>query len=469
LSLRARLLMALGYLVALVIVAFAIPLGLNLRDRVGTEVRADGRTQAAVLAAGVGRLVETRDEGRLAAVSRTVADASRARVVVVDRRGRVLADTADPTAIGADFSNRPELAATLAGQRFQSQRRSETLDQEILATAAPVFSGGRVVGAVRLTQSVDAVNAAVRRTALGIAAVGIAVLIAAFFAAFLLARQITRPIERLGAAADRIASGDLDARAPVEGSREQRSLARSFNVMTDRLSRALHAQTQFVADASHQLRTPLTGLRLRLEEAGATGDPAEARHHLDAGLEELDRMSHTIDDLLLLSRTGEREGQGEEVDLAEAVLDARRRWARTAAARDIALEAEPDGAGTIWASRADVDRAVDAVLENAIVYTPSGGRVLVRGTRDAVEVVDDGPGLAPGEEDEVFARFRRGTAGRGGAPGTGLGLPIARELMRAWGGDARLATRPEGGTRATLTGQAFAGSLPTGHYRRGDA
>jgi signal transduction histidine kinase len=460
-SLRARLLFALGYLVALVIVAFAVPLGLNLRDRVGSEVRADGRSQANVLAAGVGRLIATRDEERLAEVATAVSGPARARVVVVDRRGVVLADTADEEALGADFSSRPELAAALEGRRFQDQRRSETLDQEILATAAPVFDAGRVVGAVRLTQSVDAVNDAVRRTALGIVAVGLAVLLAALVAAFLLARGITRPIERLGAAADRIASGDLDARAPVEGSREQRSLARSFNVMTERLARALRAQTEFVADASHQLRTPLTGLRLRIEEARAGGDPAEAERHLDAGLQELDRMSHTIDDLLVLSRTGEREGHGEEIDLAEAATDARRRWSRTAAAREIALTAEHDGAGSVWASRADLDRAVDAVLENAIHYTPRGGHVTVRAGAAAIEVLDDGPGLAPGEEDDVFARFHRGRAGRGGgAPGTGLGLPIARELMRAWGGDAALANRPEGGTRATLTARPFAGSFP---------
>jgi len=451
-SLRARLLIALGYLVALVIVAFAVPLGLNLRDRVGSEVRAAARTQADVLAASAGRLIRPPDRAALADVSESVGDTARARVVVVDARGRVLADTADPEAIGVDFSSRPELAGALAGDRYQDQRHSETLDQDILATAAPVFDAGDVVGAVRLTQSVDAVNDAIRRTVVGIAAVGLAVLLVALLAAYLLARGITRPIERLGRATELIASGDLDVRAPVEGSREQRSLARSFNVMTERLARLLRAQAEFVADASHQLRTPLTGLRLRIEEARVSPDASERERHLDAGLDELDRMSSTIDDLLVLSRTGEREGEGEEVDLAEAAADARRRWVRTAAAREIALTAEHDGGGTVWASRADVDRALDAVVENAINYTPPGGHVAVRARAAAIDVLDDGPGLAPGEEDDVFARFRRGRSGVGGsAPGTGLGLPIARELMRAWGGDAVLANRPEGGACATLS------------------
>ena len=468
-SLRARLLIALGYLVALVIVAFAVPLGLNLRDRVADEVRADARTQANVLAAGAGRLVAARDREQLAELAESVSGAARARVVIVGDRGRILADTADPEALGADFSSRPELAAALRGDRFQDARRSDTLDRDILATAVPVFDAGQVVGAVRLTQSVAAVDDAVRRTVIGIAAVGLVVLLAALLAGWLLARAITRPIERLNAAADTIASGDLDARAPVEGSREQRSLARSFNLMTERLARAVRAQSEFVADASHQLRTPLTGLRLRIEEARASPDPEERRHHLDAGLDELDRMSGTIDDLLVLSRTGEREGRGEEVDLAEAAADARRRWGRAAAARDITLAAEHDGAGHVFASRADLDRAVDAVVENAIHYTPPGGHVLVRAQDTAIEVLDDGPGLAPGEEDDVFGRFHRGRAGRSGATGTGLGLPIARELMRAWGGDATLANRAEGGARATLTAPRFAGSLPPAAYGGRDA
>ena len=376
----------------------------------------------------------------------------------------MLADTAGAEALGVDFSSRPELAAALEGRRFQDQRRSDTLDQQILATAAPVFDGGRVVGAVRLTQSVEAVNDAVRRTAVGIATVGLVVLIAALLAAFLLARGITRPIERLGAAADRIASGDLDARAPVEGSREQRSLARSFNVMTERLARALRAQTEFVADASHQLRTPLTGLRLRIEEARASGDRADAEpppRRRAARSSTGCRTRSTTCSCSAAPASARAKGRRS--------TSPRRRPTRAGAGsapRPRARSRSPrstTAARQRWASRADLDRAVDAVVENAIHYTPRGGHVTVRAAGAAIEVLDDGPGLADGEEDEVFARFHRGHAGRGGgAPGTGLGLPIARELMRAWGGDAALVNRPEGGTRATLTGRPFAGSFPGG-------
>ena len=110
---------------------------------------------------------------------------------------------------------------------------------------------------------------------------------------------------------------------------------------------------------------------------------------------------------------------------------------------------------------ADLDRILDVLVENAIDYGPPGQSVTITTSPGRLAITDQGPGLAAGEEDDVFARFRRGRAGRGGgAPGTGLGLPIARELMRAWGGDAALANRPEGGTSATLTARPFAGSFP---------
>jgi two-component system, OmpR family, sensor kinase len=461
-TLRVRLLLALAYVLVLAVVALEVPLALSLRDRVDAEVRSQARSQADIVAATVsGRLTANR-AAELAEVVAAAARSVRGRVVVTGPDGALLADSAGTDRLGTDYGTRPEIAAALRGDPFQEQRRSETLDQEILATAVPIVERGRTVGAVRVTQSVDAVSRATRRAIVGLAAIGLLVLGLGLAAGVIIARQIAGPMRRLEDAARQVAEGDLTARAKVEGSAEQRTLARTFNEMTARVERLVAGQRDFVADASHQLRTPLTGLRLRIEEARATADAGERERHLDAGLDELDRMSATIDDLLLLSRTGEREGEGEAIDLADAAADARRRWERTAAARDIALTAQHDGAASVWASRADLDRAVDAVVENAIHYTPPGGHVTVVARGAAIDVLDDGPGLAPGEEDDVFARFHRGRAGRGGAPGTGLGLPIARELMRAWGGDAMLANRPEGGARATLTAPAADEFAPPG-------
>ena len=114
----------------------------------------------------------------------------------------------------------------------------------------------------------------------------------------------------------------------------------------------------------------------------------------------------------------------------------------------------------VWCARADLERALDAVIENAILYGAGGRTVTLRAMDSSIEVLDEGVGLAYGEEEQVFDRFQRGSAGRAGPTGTGLGLAIARELMRWWNGDATLDNRPEGGARATLRLPPFTGSLP---------
>jgi two-component system, OmpR family, sensor kinase len=124
----------------------------------------------------------------------------------------------------------------------------------------------------------------------------------------------SRPMARLTEAARRIAHGDLDHRAPVEGSAEQRSLAQSFNEMTDKLSRAVATEKRFVADASHQLRTPLTGLRLRLEEASHAETTEDAAPDLREGMREVDRLAGMVDELLALSRAQNGSGPGSELD-----------------------------------------------------------------------------------------------------------------------------------------------------------
>jgi protein-histidine pros-kinase len=198
-----------------------------------------------------------------------------------------------------------------------------------------------------------------------------------------------------------------------------------------------------VADASHQLRTPLSGLRLRLEEARAVARDREVEEEIDGALAEVDRLAAIVAELLLLSQAGEVDAPAEQVDLADA--------ARRAAARFDGRVATMSGAPVppVRCAPADLDRALDALIENALHY--GGGEVTLVPRPGAVDVLDEGPGIDPDELEDVFERFHRGRTGRSGPPGTGLGLPIARELMRRWGGDVRLANRDGGGTAATVS------------------
>ncbi len=425
------------------------------------EVRTQAQAQADLVAATAADLMAPRYRRALQTMVQKGAASVRGRILVVDAAGNVLVDTGSPPQIGVSYESRPEIEAALAGRQVQGERYSQTLHQQILATAVPIIRNGHPVGAVRVTQSVAAVHAAVNSVELRLGLIGLLVLLLGLFAGGLIAAQIARPIKRLEQVARRVAHGDLSARATVDGSREQRSLARSFNEMTDRISRLVRAHRDFVADASHQLRTPLTGLRLRLEEAKAVGSSPAADVELDAAIEEVDRLSHTVEELLVLSRAGERRLAASNVDLDELASSAVYRWRPTADGAGLALVLEGKGqGGAVWAAREDLERALDTLIDNALRYSPAGTIVTVRTGPNSIEVRDQGPGLGAGERELIFERFRRGQAGRSGPPGSGLGLPIARELAREWGGEVTLANREGGGAMATLTLPVQSSSQP---------
>ncbi len=477
--LRTGLLAALAYVLLLAIVALGVPLASSLSARVNDEVRSQAQAQADLVAATAADLLGTARRRELATLARSAADSVRGRVLVVDRGGVVIADSASPPQLGVSYANRtrPEMVSALRGRSVQTQRASRTLGEEILATAVPIIRNRATVGAVRVTQSVAAVHSAIRRVELGLAVIGAIVLALGLIVGAVLAGQIAGPLGRLERVARRVAGGDLSARAAIEGSREQRSLGESFNEMTARVQRLLGSQRAFVADASHQLRTPLTGLRLRIEEARAARGAPEAARELDAGLAEVDRLAQIVDELLVLSRAGERELPGERLDLRDVVRRALERWAPAAAERGIVLgegegvaERGPravveqarapgapasgvsvdGGAPEAWCAAADADRALDVLMENALAYSPRGTRVTLACARGAIEVCDEGAGLAESDGEAIFERFHRGSAGRGGPPGSGLGLAIARELAREWGGEVTLRNRAGGGAVATL-------------------
>jgi signal transduction histidine kinase len=318
--------------------------------------------------------------------------------------------------------------------------------------AVPVASGGEVHGAVRITFPTASLDARVRREWLQLAVLSAGVLGVVGVVGVVLARGVTRPVRELEATARRVAAGDLAARAPAtSGPAELRRLAATFNTTAARLEELVGAQERFVADAAHQLRSPLTALRLRLENL-VHQIPSPEVVKVEAAVAEVDRLSRIVDGLLLLARNEADHPRAEVVELTAAVVDRVDAWSDVAAERDVALRA--DVAGPVWALAPEgaVGQILDNLLANALDASPAGGVVVVSVSSPVqgpeLRVTDQGPGMAAEDRRRAFDRFWRGDSSR---PGSGLGLPIVRHLAQAAGGEASLVPGPaDHGTAAVV-------------------
>ena len=370
----------------------------------------------------------------------------------------MLADS-DPGVEGGqrNFASRPEIRAALDREVVSGTRDSATLGTGIVYVAIPVASGDQVHGAVRLSYSTDQLDQRVRRYWALLAAAAVVTLAVAGGLGIVLARWVTGPLEGLRAAATRIGDGDLEARADQDkGPPEVRALAEAFNTTAVRLEQLVTAQEQFVADASHQLRTPLTALRLRLEmledDTGADrSEDLEGAHH------EVQRLSRLVDGLLALARAERATGSTPPKPiLVAAVLDDRcLAWQPVAAERNVVLTSAPSGlrAGS---TPDHLGQAVDNLIANALEVAPEGSEVRLwiapgdhPGTVE-VHVTDEGPGLTPDQRDHAFDRFWRAGTTRAELGGSGLGLAIVQKLTVADGGRVELREGPGGGLDAVI-------------------
>jgi signal transduction histidine kinase len=237
---------------------------------------------------------------------------------------------------------------------------------------------------------------------------------------------------------------------------EVAELARTLNAMLDRIEDGASEQRRLVADASHELKSPLAAMRTELDVSLRADEhlPGSART-LHSAREEVDRLTRIVDDLLVLAAHDEgASAPREDVDLGALVTDVLRGLEPLAATRQIAL-ADRGRPVVVTGDRDGLRRALSNVLVNAIDFSPPGGRitVAVEADRDAVRIVvdDDGPGVAPEQREQVFERFARLDDSRTRATGgSGLGLAIVRALVAAHGGAAHIERSPSGGARVVL-------------------
>ena len=433
-----RLLVTYLTITALVLAVVVIPLGRTFSDREEDQLVFDIERDAQAVASLVEDALEAGARPPIDSVLADYADTG-GRIVVVNSRGVSVADSDRPDGDPRDFSTRPEIATALDGRRTTGSRASETLGHELMYVAVPVASGGAVHGAVRVSYPTSTLDARVGSMWLRLGVLSAVVLGIVAAVGVVLARSVTRPVRRLQTAAGRLAAGDLAARVDFAADApELRDLAQTFNLTAERLSQLVESQGRFVADASHQLRTPLTALRLRLETLMPAVAP-EARGKLDAALDETTRLARLVDSLLVLARS-DASPRRVVVDLAATVAERTDSWEPTAHDRDVTLAVDRRGPTWVQTVPGALEQIVDNLVSNALDAAPSGTAVTVRiECRDhhvELHVIDDGPGMAPNVRAHAFERFWRPQDATG--QGFGLGLAIVQQLAIASGGEARL-------------------------------
>ena len=450
---KLRLIGALVTVAVLILLVFSVPLATFVarveRERLVTALERD----AFILAGHAKETLNTTAGAVLPSLQPYVdsyGKSSDARIVVTNSEGLVVS-TSDPSIpFGTDFSNRIEVAGALKGLPSVGERDSATLGERLLFVAVPVLLGDTVLGVVRFSNPKSVVDKEIQGHVMGIVAAGLITLLAAALVAIPLALTIARPISRLKTSTESLADGDFSVHADdTKGPPEVRELSRSFNAMAGRIGLMLESQQHFSGAVSHQLRTPLTALRLRLDQAQeAAGDSTSpVAMALEASRVETDRLQEMVEQLLALSRL---EGGSTVTVTVNAAVIVRSRvavWESLAAERDITLKVAGLETAPCVALDGALEQIVDNYIDNALGAAPDNSNITVEVHRVnrhiQVDVIDDGPGLSEEKRALAFERFWRGTDIQN-APGTGLGLSIVRQLAVASGGVAELLPRTDG-------------------------
>jgi len=444
---RWRIAVTTAGLTLMILVCFALVLGQVVGNRIRSDFREELRSAARSLAAET-RISNDAVLGRVVSSPplRAFALPEDAQIRVLDQYGHPLAGTNPDVDLGA-----PSSGVWGVG--------------ELSVASQPITASGSLPGYVQYGRPDEGVNETVARLWLFLGAGVLGGTLLALLAGLAVANRAMRPIKALTGLARQITSTrDPSKRIPVPAADDEvGELARTMDGMLQALDEAraereqsLDRQREFVADASHELRTPLTSIQANLELLQAAGSsPGDDRHAVDSALSSTKRMSGLVSDLLLLARADAgRQVARKQLDLALIAAGALEEVHPLAGERR--LDARLEGPLPLDGNPDELHRMIRNLLENAVRHTPDRATVELTARRDGdealLEVVDDGPGIPAGMENQVFDRFVRGegpsdTAGGGGS---GLGLAIVRAVAESHGGSVSAGRSTYGGARFSV-------------------
>jgi signal transduction histidine kinase len=427
-----------------------------VREHVVETKRVELLSKSQAVAAVVGRALTN---GRLPDRLEVMGDLLGARIWVVDQQGKILAGSPPPRWAKAFPENTSKIEALFAGTPQSWVRANRRQADPSIIVAVPVAAPSPT--AVFLYTPITGVNqaiSAIDRLLLLSLLVGT---LAAIILSFFVSRGLTRPIADISRAAGRFAAGDYASRTSVAGSDEIGGLGRTFNTMADSLAKVEQNRREFLANVSHELKTPVASIQA-LAEALADGVASRPEHwqrYLDTIVSESQRIDRLIRDLLDLAQleAGELTVVPEKTDLAAFLRHETAKYSHLLAEKNLALRVDaPDNLPPVLADPGRLAQVVANLIANAGRYSPAGTAIDVtvrlQGGKAVVAVSDRGSGIPYEDQPYVWDRFYRVDKSRSrSGGGTGLGLPIAKRLVRAMGGEISLVSEPGQGTTVTFT------------------
>jgi len=349
--------------------------------------------------------------------------------------------------------NFPEVVHVLNGESVEPRelyiRPGNSSDSKlVLYSYAPIqHEKHGIIGMVIISTSLSGIEQMLNevKTRMGTYSITVAVLI--ILTSYLASGFITQPIKQLTDVIRKMSQGHLDQRVKISGSRELRQLGEAFNIMSEKLENLDRARNEFVSNASHELKTPLSAIKVLTESLihMEADDPSVYNEFLNDINSEIDRLNTIISDLLTLVKIDTEEVQldQEPVDLVKLVNNTLRRLQLLAQQKHITLESYYDDHLTVSGDSVKLQQVVSNIVDNAIKYTPEGGRVTVEVYENSgnavVKVSDTGIGIPAKDLPHIFDRFFRVDKARSRATGgTGLGLSIAHKIILLHGGNIRV-------------------------------